>query len=361
MKVIPVASASEAAQSGTAESHRADIQRQTDLREKAIGLLSGNESTPQAPKQPLQRQLLHREEEEQTGYQVPEMTEPVYETAASEPVETIEEAPKAEDKQLSSQYALLAKREKALRAKAQQQEQVYRTREKALADREAALSSQPQAPSIDMSQYISVDRFKSDPIGVMAETGLTYDELAQQLISQQQPLDPRTERQMQRLNAANKALEDKLAKFEESQVKNQQDAYTSALNVIKNDVRSLVKGNVDQFEMISRTNSIDDVVELIETTYKEEGLLMSNEEAAQAIEDYLTEEAYKLSEAKKIRARMALNASKSSQAATAQKPAVPQPKQQQPMKTLTNAVSTPGQTLSARERAILLVEGKLNK
>ena len=130
----------------------------------------------------------------------------------------------------------------------------------------------------------------------------------------------------------------------------QTDAYKQAITQIRSDTKKLVTAS-EEFEAIANTNSVDDVVELIERTFKQDGTLLTVEEAAKQVEDYLVEEAFKLTKLKKIQQRLA----------TAQKPAEPKlepTKQPQTMKTLTNAVSSPGK-LSVRERAIAAFKGEL--
>jgi hypothetical protein len=279
---------------------------------------------------------------------VSEETQPA--EVAAEPAK---QAPKEDP--LSSQYAMLARREKALRAKAQQQEQALKAREQALAEREAQLRSQPAQPTIDTSKYISIDEFKADPLKIMAQTGLSYDQITEQLINQQ-PRDPRTEATISRLEAQIRKLEAAIDDSQKAYTNNQQQAYQSAVKQIELDVTNLVKTDAN-FETIKATGSIKDVVQLIEETYKKDGILMSVEEAATEVENYLVDEALKLSRINKIQQRLNASASKSQTTAPAQTPAA-QPKQPQPMKTLTNATSST-RTLSARERALLAFKGEL--
>src|SRR5208282_349994 len=97
--------------------------------------------------------------------------EPQTETAPE--VEAPKVEPKAEDP-LSSQYALLARREKALRAKAQQQEQALKTREDALKAKEAELA----AKDTDyQSNYVSKQRLQDNTWDVLNEAQVSYDKL----------------------------------------------------------------------------------------------------------------------------------------------------------------------------------------
>ncbi len=260
---------------------------------------------------------------------------------------------KTKEDPLSNQYAILARREKALRAKVQQQEQAYKAREAQLAEREAKLTKQPQ---FDASKYVSIEQFKADPLRVMADTGLSYDELTQQLLNQS-PRDPRTEATISRLEAKIKAMEDAIDNSQKSYSENQQQAYQAAVRQIQTDVTQLVKSD-PTFETIKATNSVKDVVQLIEETYKKDGVLMTVEEAAQEVEDYLVDQLTKYANIGKIKQRVSANASKSQSQAPVKTQAATAPKQPQPMKTLTNATSSQ-RTLSAKERAILAFKGEL--
>jgi hypothetical protein len=121
---------------------------------------------------------------------------------------------------------------------------------------------------------------------------------------------------------------------------------------IRNDVNMLVKHD-PQFETIKATNSIGDVVELIEKTFNEDGVLLTVEEAAQQVESYLVDEAIKLARLAKIQQKLAPAPKAEASKATGTP-------EKQSMKTLTNSVNS-SRTLSARERAILAMQGKLDK
>lgn len=277
-----------------------------------------------------------------------EETEPIAEAAAEAPVEE----QKPVDPALSRQFAILARQEKALRAKQQAQDQAFKAKEAALTAREAELASKGQ---FDTSKYVDRQRLKTDTLGVLAEEGLSYDELTQQILNQQ-PRDPRVEAQLARQAEMIDKLNAKLEAQEKGSVAAQEAQYKTAVETIRTDVKNLVKTDTS-FEAIRATNSINDVVELIEKTWAQDGVLLTNEEAAQMVEDHLTEQLTKYSRIDKIQKRLNANASTSQKAASAQTPAAVAPKQQQPMKTLTNANSSTRQ-LSARERALLAFKGE---
>lgn len=266
------------------------------------------------------------------------------------------EAPKLEEKQpdpaLSRRFAQLARQEKALRAQAQQQAQDLKAKEEALAAREAALASKDSEYS---QKYVSKDRFKADPLAALTEAGFTYEELTERIMNQQ-PADPRVEAAMARSEARIAQLEAKLEEAQKNQVSEQQAQYNQAINQIKAEANKLVFTDPN-FETVKATNSVKDVVELIERTYKEDNTLLSVEEAAQMVEDYLIDEAMKVTKISKIQKRLQEQASQALAAKAAQTPAS-DPKQPQPMKTLTNAASS-SRKLTAVERAKLAFRGEL--
>lgn len=290
----------------------------------------------------------------QTTETIVESTDSIEATAAETtdaPETTKEEQPKV-DPTLSRQFAQLARQEKALRAKAQQQAQEFKQREEAIKAREAALSQTKP----DLSNYIPKDTLKTDPLRVLADAGLSYEELTQQILTQQ-PRDPRTEAHIVRLEAKLADLEAKAETSAKTYQEQQQQQYQQAVKQITMDVKQLVSKDPN-FETIKSTNSIKDVVELIETTYKEDGHLMTVEEAAQEVEEYLVEEAMKLTNIDKIKKRMA--AANASKPKSEVKTPATQTQTQPTMKTLTNATASQRQ-LSPRERAELAFRGELKR
>ncbi len=266
------------------------------------------------------------------------------------PVATEPEKPK-EDPALSRQFAQLARQERALRAKQQQQDQAFKQREAELAAREAALTGKS---TFDPNEYIPRSRLKQDALSALEEAGVTYDEVTQQVMSRQ-PTDPRVNATISRLEAKIAQLEQANDNNQKSYQEQQQAQYQAAVKQIELDTRQLVK-NDPNFETIKATGSVKDVVELITQTYEKDGVLLTVEEAAQQVEDYLMEEAMKVTRIGKIKARI-------EQANASSKPSDVKPqatqKQTQPgMKTLTNATSSSRQ-LSVRERAIAAMEGRL--
>lgn len=273
-------------------------------------------------------------------------------TGESEVVETPPEP--AKDPALSRQFAQLARQEKVMRLKAQQQDQAIKQREAALATREAAIEAQSNQYK---TGYISQEQLKRDLMGTLAEQGITYDDVVQQAMNQQQR-DPRTEGMIQKLEAKIQALEESNKTAAQRMTESQQQQYEAAVKQIRTDAKQLVYTD-PAFEMIKATGSVKDVVELITRTYDKDGVLLTVEEAAQQVEDYLVEEATKLSRVDKIKKRLQQQSATSSNTPVAAKVQTPNTNKQPPqMKTLTNANASSRQ-LTAKERAILAFKGEL--
>lgn len=256
---------------------------------------------------------------------------------------------------LSSQYAVLARKEKALRAKAQQQDQTFRQREEQIKGKEAEFRAQIEQELRQKydKDYIPKSKFKENTLGAIADAGLTYEEITQKQIEAGE-VNPSVKAYIERLEARQAALERSLEEGSRKAQEQQGEAYKAAINQIKQDATALVKSN-PEYETIKATGSVKDVVDLIEMTFKEEGRVMDVEEAADLVEQHLVEEIDKLTKIEKIKKR--LNPGVATQE-TAQKQSPTQTKQPQPMKTLTNATSST-RTLSAKERAILAFRGEL--
>lgn len=311
-----------------------------------------------APQQPPQQTVQNQNaiSAEEMGAIQPQVPKYNGQEAVSEDtsVETKAAEPQVPD-ETNKKFIQLAKQEKQLRLRQQQlaqQEQQWKAKEAELRAREEALTNQPK---FDTTQYISKDRFLNDPVGVMEETGLTYDQLTQKLLNPVQT-DPRMQAMVQKLEAKIAELEKQTENTQKTYQEQQTAQYQAAIKQIEADVKSLVYTD-PSFEAIKAAKATKDVVQLIEETYKQDGVLLSVEDAAKQVEDFLTEEYTKLANINKIKQRIAQASAPRAQTTSVKTPEQ-QPKQQQPMKTLTNATSSSRQ-LTAREKAILAFKGEL--
>lgn len=270
-------------------------------------------------------------------------------SAAPAPAEATTSKPEAPADPLSSHYAQLARKERAIRAKAQAQEQAIKAKEAQLKAQEEALKAKEAQYQ---TGYVDKSKLQQDPLTVLNELGLTYDQLTNLVLNAPKPEEIAQKQAYDKLQSEIKALRDAQEQAQKAAQDQQTQAYQQALNQIRQEAKSLVNSD-PEFSVIKSTNSVDDVVELIEKVFEKDGVLLTVDEAAREVESFLAEEATKLWKIEKIR-KMVEAPSKPAQA-TAQ---ASNPPKQAPAKTLTNAVSS-SRPLSAKERAVLAFKGEL--
>jgi hypothetical protein len=235
----------------------------------------------------------------------------------------------------AERFAQLARKEKALRAQARQLQEQQR--------------SMQEQMSKSQSEWQS--RVKSDPISVLAEAGLSHDDIAN-IILNSKPEDLELKRIKSELQALKSNQQEQFTKIQESQTA----AYEQAVKQVSREVQNLVNSD-EAYETIRATKSYDAVVELIKQTYNEDGVLLNAKEASDMVEEYLTDEAMSLAKLKKIQSKLAPQEPEKpvQQTSSNQKPQIT-------TKTLTNSVTTSSKPMSAkdrRERAIAAFKGNL--
>lgn len=237
---------------------------------------------------------------------------------------------------LSPQYAALARQGKALR-KAQQE-----------------FKAQQDAWKQEQAKYISRESLNSDPLKTLTDAGLSYDKLTELQLSQASP-DPN-----QALLDKITALEAKLSTVDEQFSNRDKQAYDQAIATIRKDADLLVTSD-PAYETIQATNSVGDVVKLIQAVFEQEGDILSVEEAAQLVEDQLVER--KFDEISRL-SKLAKISKKLAPVQPVQPPAVATaPEQgtaQKQSRTLTNAQSST-RPFSSVERAIEIYKQGMSK
>lgn len=224
---------------------------------------------------------------------------------------------------LSPQAADFAKQRRALQVK-----------ERELADREKALEAQVpvQGTAVDLA------RLKSEPLSVLLEAGVTYDQLTEAILA-----DQGTGSEIAALRAKIDALEqgfDRKLSDKDTQAEKQVLA-----EMLKDATKLAAEG--ETFELVRETGSLPQVMELIEKTYRATGEVLDVREAMQLVEDELISESLKLAALKKVQGRL--------------QPTPPQPMQlPRQMRTLTNR-DTAAVPMGRKERALLAFAGQLKK
>lgn len=327
-------------------------------RQRAINAFNAAQAsgTPPQPTSPEEYSAVRQQSkalEQASSGQEHTSEAPIEQPASEEAPKEVTEARKEEP--LSNQYAILARKEKALRAKIQAQEATTRSKEAELKAREEALELRNNSTKSEYEQkFVSKDKLMENPLQILAELGMTYDQLTQAAMNAPKPEDVARDQYIKKLEAKLDALETGQKKVLETFEETQQNNYKQALNQIRIQAETLVK-NDPSYETIAAYGkpALDEVVDLIEKTWTEDNILLDVEDAAKEVEEELTNRALKIARLKKIQQRIGSSTSTSNT-----KQATPASEPKTTAKTLTNQMSA-SKPLSARERAILAFKGEL--
>lgn len=278
---------------------------------------------------------------------------PAPEGTEAAPVEKTGEDP------LSPKLVELARRTRAQR----QLELKLKAQEQALAQREAEIAK--KATDYE-TNYVPVEKLRNDLLGVLTQAGYNREQLVQALGSPQVGMEVEVRQLREELKALKQMSEQSQKQFQERD----SQQYEQALNQIRMDAKALVDSD-PSFETIKATNSHEAVAELIKKVFDEgyvdeekgvnfpKGTILSVEQAAQKVEDYLLEEAIKMANLKKVKEKL----SPPVEEIPVETPKVDS-QNKQGIKTLTNTMSaqSSAKKLSAadrRARAIAMLEGRI--
>lgn len=248
-------------------------------------------------------------------------------------------APKAVEDPTSArdqQFAAMARKEKQLRA----YDRDVRAREEAFKARETEVSRLSGLQT----------KASNDPLGVLKDLGITYDQLTKAIVESPNP-QTYEQSEMAKLAAEVTKLREDQAKAITAAEERQKSADENAFKMIQNDVKMFVQGN-DEFEMIDKTGSHEQVAEYIRQVWEKENVWLDTATAAKEVENQLLEDALEVAKLKKIQSRLMPAAPSEQNAPDTKKP--PMQTQSNQSKTLTNRMtSAEFRALPPRERAIL--------
>lgn len=216
---------------------------------------------------------------------------------------------------ISPQFAALARQRRALQVK----ESEIAARERALAD------SQPQT---DL-----VAKLKADPLSVLQEAGVSYDDLTQAILNNQSGINPEVQALKAKIDALEKGLDTKLSERD-------QQAEQQVLGEMRKQINQMTAQG-DEYEMIRATKSQPDVVKLIHEVWKKSGEVLDVDEAAKLVEDDLLEQVLSVAKVGKVQSKLT----------PLQQAVVQAQPQRQQMRTITNRDAA-RPVLDRRARAI---------
>jgi hypothetical protein len=236
-----------------------------------------------------------------------------------------EQATIEDTKPLSPQFAALARQKRALQVK-----------ERELLEKEKALGSPVKDGAPDL-----MARLKSQPLSVLQEAGVTYDQLTEAILSGQ-GVNPEIQALKEELKSLKKGVDETFQTKEEQ-------AEQSALTEMSFEIDDLAKEG-DAFECIRAEgdSAVEAVLRHIYKTYKATGRVPDVRTSMEKVENDLLVKAEKFAGINKLRAKIA-----PAETATLQP-------QQRGMRTLT-ARDTAIPNMGRRARAIAAAMGKLQK
>lgn len=246
----------------------------------------------------------------------------------SDPVEPVE-ASSEEIKPLSPQFAALAKEKRAL-----QIERANFDKQKA----ELEAKSKDTTSSTDL-----IAKLKSNPLSVLQEHGVTYDQLTEALLAGDDT-KAQLDRALARLDALEKGGKDQT----EAMTQREYQANKQALTHINNEMSKLVSTG-DDYELVRSEGAQEKALQKVWDTWQETGIPMSAEEALASVENELMEDALKRAQYKKVQAKLGFGP-----------PQMRAANQARSMKTLTSRDGGVA-PMSPRERALAAFAGKLTR
>ena len=221
---------------------------------------------------------------------------------ASEEVEqSLEEAREPEKSDdFSRKFAALSRREKEIRAK----EAEY---DKRIAELEERLGSFGKKPEPEPELPIEY-RLKKDPLRALEDMGLSYDKLTELALNDGK-LTPEMQMRLMREELEGdykkkfEELENRLLEKEKS---DEQRRYDDIQRGFQNEIEDFVESNADRYELIQANEANDIIYDVIEEHYNDTGRILDIEEAAEAVENYLEEEAEKIFRLGKFRSKFGI-------------------------------------------------------
>ena len=160
---------------------------------------------------------------------------------------------------------------------------------KSLVKRERELREQESKTAEIQNQITEFNKLKdsakTNPMALLEHLGLSFDDLlgAQLGIEAEKPEPPS---EMEQLREEIKALKE--AKEQEKQAE-EQARIDTAINNHKSDIATLLSTETDKYELINATGEQELVWEVTEQYYEAHQVILTPAEAAQMVEDHLTE------------------------------------------------------------------------
>lgn len=220
----------------------------------------------------------------------------------------VEETPKApatnSDKETSSKFAALAKRERAI----VKQQQEFKSKESEYARKDQELAAR-EAKIKESESLWDTDVFKALELKGYDYKKLTDLMLAGQSAAPKAPEDPATIARkaiedFKKEQAAKDSEKEAAAKKAADEAKSKQDAdLAAAYESFRSEINEHIKTNEAEYELISLYGQQELVVETVQGYFDKHNKVLSIKEASEMVENYLLGEAQKAMKTKKLGAK----------------------------------------------------------
>ena len=208
---------------------------------------------------------------------------------AATPVEAIDEFNELESSdngEFDRKFAALSRKEKALRERESELDKKYGKR--------------------DESNIPLEKRLRANPLKVLEEIGLGYDQLTELALN-----DGRLPPDMQMMLMREELENDYKSKFDglekrlnDKEKLEEEQKYDKVKHNFMGEINSFITGNKSDFEYVAHNEASGVVYEVIEEHYNETGRILDIKDAVEAVESYLEEEAEKLLNLGKVQNRL---------------------------------------------------------
>lgn len=201
-----------------------------------------------------------------------------------------------ENQKYNSKFAALSRKEKEIRLREQEVEHKLAEFEAKMAEFQTQNQAEPQAePELPLEYQL-----KKDPLKTLETLGISYEDLTKMVLNDgEMSTDMQLRLMREEMERDYKSkfneLENKLTEKEKAE---EEAKYNKVISDFKTDINQFVDGS-EQYELIQANEAYDLVYDVIEQYYQENGRILDTAEAADQVEEYLTEELKKVLEKSK--------------------------------------------------------------
>ncbi len=203
------------------------------------------------------------------------------------PTETPEPEPEADP--FGPKFAALSRREKAVNQRIKEFEA-----------REQAWQKEQEDAKTKYSGYDNLaQRFKTEPLKLMEEHGLSYQQLTEMVLNEGEPTkDMVTDHRVDDVMNQVKELQEKLDAKDAAQKESELNA---VMDDFKTEIEDYIDENIVDYELIKANESNDLIYEVIEQHHEKTGNILNIKDAADEVEKYLEEQVKTFSSLDKVK------------------------------------------------------------